>query len=237
VVSPSSLRSTITKAKKAQSIGDVKQAEQALLDALSNGGEQYADIHHQLGVLLHTRGDFARACHHFETALELNPGYTEAALDLAIVYNDLGRYSEAKALLHQNNSRQDSKTDPLTQGKIANLHAEVGDAYRSAGLPKEAVLEFRRALGLAPDFVDIRTRLAKALTDAGECEEAAEQLRLILDERPNYTQAALQLALLAISSGDQEEAKLILAQILEQQPDHQRANAYMRMLEHNTQAE
>ena len=233
----SSLRSTITKAKKAESIGDVEQAEHALLDALANGGDRYADIHHQMGVILHSRGEFSKACHHFETALELNPGYTEAALDLAITYNDLGRYSEAKALLHKNNSRQNAKVDPLTLGKIANLHAEVGNAYRSAGLPREAALEYRRALGIAPDFVDIRTLLAKALTDAGEHEEATEQLRLILDEQPNYTRAALQLALLAISTGDREESKRLLLQVLQNKPDHPRAKAYLRMLEPETKAE
>ena len=233
----SSLRSTITKAKKAESIGDVDQAERALLDALSKGGDRYADIHHQLGVILHSRGEFSKACQHFETALELNPRYTEAALDLAITYNDLGRYSEAKSLLHKNNSRQDTKVDPLTLGKIANLHADVGNAYRSAGLPQEAALEYRRALGLAPDFLDIRSLLAKALTDAGEHEEAAEQLRLILDDRPGYISAALQLALLAISTGDQDESKRLLNEILKIEPEHPRAKAYLRMLEPGTQAE
>ena len=234
---PSTLRSAIAKAQKAESIGDVDQAERALLDALARGGGQYADIHHQLGVILHARGEYSKACHHFETALDLNPQYTEAALDLAITYNDLGRYSEAKALLHKNNSRQSVRTDPLTLGKIANMHKEVGNAYRSAGLPKEAALEYRRALGLAPDFVDIRTLLSQALTDAGEHEEASEQLRLILDERPNYTKAALQLALLTLSSGDRQEAKEILMKILEKEPEHSRAKAYLRMLEPETKAD
>ena len=234
---PKTMRSFITKAKDAQSAGEFNPAEQMLRDALAKGGEDYADIHHQLGLVLHAQGGYAEACQHFEHALRLNPKYTEAALDLAITYNDLGRYTEAKAILHESNSKHDSKTDPLTCGKIANLHAQVGNAYRSAGLPRDAILEYRRALGLAPEFVDIRTQLASALIDDGQRSEAAEQLRLILDDHPDFTQAALHLALVTFSEGDKEESRRLLNQILNREPDHPRAGAYLRMLEPNTQSE
>lgn len=231
------MRSFIAKAKDAHSVGAFDQAEQMLREALQQGGDDYADIHQQLGLILHAQGQFTEACQHFERALGLNPGYTEAGINLAITYNDLGRYTEAKALLHQTNSRRNDKTDPLTCGKIANLHAQVGDAYHSAGLPAEAILEFRRALGLAPDFVDIRARLARALIDAGQREEASEELRLVLHEQPDFTQAALNLALVLIAEGDKEESQRLLNQILERLPDHPRAKAYLRMLEPSIQSE
>ena len=43
-----------------------------------------------------TLDNFRKAQNAFEHALAINPGYTEAALNLAVLYNDLGKYTEAK---------------------------------------------------------------------------------------------------------------------------------------------
>ena len=47
-------------------------------------------------MVFHDQGQFARAQRAFEAALRLNPAYTEAALNLAVIYNDMGKYREAK---------------------------------------------------------------------------------------------------------------------------------------------
>ena len=39
-----------------------------------------------------------RIMHIFFMALSINPRYTEAMLNLAVLYNDLGQYAEAKKL-------------------------------------------------------------------------------------------------------------------------------------------
>src|SRR5687767_1416498 len=69
-----------------------------LLRQVIDKTDQYADVHHMLGVITHSRGDFGEAERHFERAVELNPNYTEAQLNLMVTYNDLGKYEEAREL-------------------------------------------------------------------------------------------------------------------------------------------
>src|ERR1700678_1959117 len=101
--------------------------------------DRLADVHDMLGVICHSRGNFAQAEHHFERALAINPAYTEAALNLAVTYNDRGKYEAARqayARIKVARGGPLGGLDPFARGKIANMHAEVGQAYADSGLPR-----------------------------------------------------------------------------------------------------
>src|SRR5450432_118921 len=71
---------------------------EALLRQVLDKNDRLADVHDMLGVICHTRGNFAQAEHHFERALNINPSYTEAALNLAVTYNDRGKHEAARKI-------------------------------------------------------------------------------------------------------------------------------------------
>src|SRR5258708_13041569 len=73
---------------------EIEKAEPMLRQVLEKE-DRLADVHDMLGVICHTRGNFAQAERHFERALSINPAYTEAALNLAVTYNDPGKYEAA----------------------------------------------------------------------------------------------------------------------------------------------
>jgi tetratricopeptide (TPR) repeat protein len=217
--------------------GDHLRAESLLTQALQAGAGRYADVHHMLGVVYHTAGQFSKARAAFEEALKINPNYTEAALNLSITYNDLGRYTEAREVYARALPPADVQIDSFSRGKIANLHAQVGDAYRSVGLSKDAAIEYRRALGLCPGFIDIRMRLVHALSDHGAIKEAADEARLVLLENPNYVPAYLHLGLLLHRNGDLDGARKALGEVVKREPQHESATMYLRMLEPSTRSE
>lgn len=227
----------LTEGRSAYRTGDLRRAEAMLSQAASGGAARYADVHHTLGVIYHTLGQFSKARSSFEQALRINPNYTEAALNLSITYNDLGRYAEAREVFAKALPPDGEQLDSFARGKIANLHAEVGDAYRSVGLTKEAAIEYRRALGLCPGFLDIRMRLSHALTDQGETQEAIEQARLVLLDNPNYAPAYLHLGMLLHRTGDEPGARKALRDLLGRDPGNERAQAYLRLLEPGTRSE
>src|SRR5687768_7829607 len=126
---------------------EFEKAEQMLRMVLEEE-DRYADVHDMLGVIAHARGNFIIAERHFERALELNPTYTEAALNLAVTYNDRGKYEKARDIymrIKVGSGGDPQGLDPFARGKIANMHAEVAQAYLDAGLPREAIREYEKA--------------------------------------------------------------------------------------------
>src|SRR5256885_11691403 len=85
-----------------------------------------------LGVIYHHLGEFEAAQRALQKALEINPAYVEAGLNMAIVCNDLGQYERAQkvygAAVERARARGkrepngDEPMDSYTRGKIAKPH-------------------------------------------------------------------------------------------------------------------
>jgi protein O-GlcNAc transferase len=69
-------------------------------------------------------------------------------------------------------------------GHFADLHHLLGLAYGNAGMHDDAVLEFRQALAINPNYMRARINLGVALLEAGRCGEAAVELRLADEAEP-----------------------------------------------------
>ena len=202
-------------------------------------GTAFADVHHMLGVIYHHLSEFESAQKAFQKALEINPGYVEAALNLAIVCNDMGQYERARQVYTDAVARARSKQprepngdeplDTYTKGKIANLHAAVGDGYLSVRRPNDAAAEFRRALSLCPTFVDLRLKLAAALRDSGDVEGALSEFRLAVQHAPAYVPARVALGAALYASGKMDEAVAQWEEVLRMEPTHRSAGMYLKL--------
>lgn len=203
-----------------------------LLSQVVEHADQFADIHHMLGVITHSRGDFAQAEHHFERAVELNPNYTEAALNLMVTYNDLGKYEAARqiyATIRNRGEGQEQRPDPFAKGKIANMHAELSQAYQDLGMTLDAIRELEKATTLCPSFADLRTRLGTLYRDSGDLVRAREQLEEAKRVNPKYVQARVLLGVMKLSAGENDEALAELSTVLELDPENKSAQTYLRI--------
>jgi tetratricopeptide (TPR) repeat protein len=209
------------------------QAEPVLRQVLETE-DRFADVHDMLGVICHSRGNFAQAEHHFERAIAINPAYTEAALNLAVTYNDRGKYEAARqvyARIKGSPAGPVAGLDPFARGKIANMHAEVGQAYADAGLPREAVLEYEKAVALCPHFADLRTKLGTLFRELNELPRAREQYEAAVAARPTFVPARIQLGVTLLSLGEVPLAEDQWRKVLETDPENARAKMYLRMVE------
>jgi len=207
------------------------KAEPMLREVLENS-DRFADVHDMLGVIAHSRGNFIAAERHFERALLINPQYTEAALNLAVTYNDRGKYEAARQVYARIKGAPGGTLqglDPFARGKIANMHAEVGQAYADAGLVHEAIAEYEKAVALCPQFADLRTRLAALFREISEYARAREQYEAAVQARPNYVPARIQLGVTLLSLGESDAAGEEWRKALEIEPENVRAKMYMRM--------
>jgi tetratricopeptide (TPR) repeat protein len=203
-------------------------------------GAKFADVHHMLGVCYHQLGEFDPAQRAFERALEINPGYVEASLNLAILCNDLGQYDKAQkvyanALERARNGAHrrpgDEPLDGYARGKIANLHAAVGDAYLAARRPADAAAEYRRALELSPGFVDLRMKLASALRESGDAAAATAELRRAVQDAPAYVPARVALGLACSADGKLDDAIEQWKEVVRMDPRHRTAQLYLKLAE------
>jgi pentatricopeptide repeat protein len=203
-----------------------------LLRQVADKADQFADVHHMLGVIVHSRGDFVEAERHFERAVQINPNYTEAQLNLMVTYNDLGKYDEARRLYSQMRSRGQEKgreLDPFAKGKIANMHAELAQAYQDVNMTVDAVRELEKATQLCPTFADLLTRLGVLYRDTGETARAREKFEAAKAANPKYVQARLLLGVLLLSSGESEAAVSEFEAVVAQDPDNKSAHTYLRI--------
>jgi tetratricopeptide (TPR) repeat protein len=211
---------------------EIEKAEQLLRQVVEKE-DRLADVHDMLGVICHSRGNFAQAERHFERALSINPAYTEAALNLAVTYNDRGKYDAARQVYARIKGTPTGPIhglDPFARGKIANMHAEVGQAYYDVGLLREAITEYEKAVGLCPQFADLRTRLGLLLRELNDLPRAREQYEAAVDARPSYVPARLQLGVILLALGDVEGAAHQWRKVLEIEPDNVRAKMYLRVM-------
>lgn len=226
-----SIKEMITIGKQYFDNKEFSKAEQYLQDVL-NQGARYADVLNMMGVIAHVQGKFASAIDCFKKALEINPRYTEAVLNLAVLYNDLGQYEEAKKLygsLKRQSTKAFGQIEPVLRGKLSNLHADIGDIYRSIGLHKYAIDEYRKALELNPDYFDIRTKLGQALREQGRLGDSLKEFKKVLDSDSSYCPALIQQGITFYTMNRTSEAKKSWNSALEKDADNKYAQMYLRL--------
>jgi tetratricopeptide (TPR) repeat protein len=226
-------RENLTRGREHYAAREYGKAEAFLAEIVAETNFEFADVFDMLGVIYHQQGRLGDAEAMFRRALKINPNYTEAALNLAVTYNDLGKYAEAKdiygrALLASKSAPK--QLDPYAKGKIANMHADVGGAYHDVGQYVDAVREYEKALALCPTFHDIRARLGTTLREMGSLVAAAREFERIRHDSPKYTPARVSLGLTYYMMGRRADALAEWQQILALEPTNKSAAMYIAMV-------
>lgn len=206
---------------------------EAMLRQVLESDDRFADVHDMLGVIAHSRGSLPQAERHFERALELNPAYTEAALNLAVTYNDRGKYEAARAVytrIQGSPSGSVQTLDPFARGKLANMHAELAQAYVESALLREAIGELEKAVELCPHFADLQTKLGGLLRETRDFTRAQVHYEAAIVARPHFVPAHVQLGVTLLALGLPSRAEEQWKKVLDLEPDNTQAKMYLRML-------
>jgi tetratricopeptide (TPR) repeat protein len=204
-----------------------------LLETLAVEAPFFADVFNKLGVIYHQGGAFGKATRAFEKSLELNPRYTEASLNLAVTYNNLGRYDDAsetfeKAARFAQGSQ--GALDPFIKGKLANQHADLADIYFDLSLYDEAIEEYRKAVALGRKFADLNTKLAIAYRERGDFDKALEQFQESLKSNASYIPAYLHLGVTYYMNGMLDKAVEVWQSALKADPDAKEVKVYLEFI-------
>ena len=113
--------------------------------------------HRVLGVAHWEQSRPSLAEEHLRMAVELDPGWSDARLALALCLNHLGRFEEAR--LHFIQARADG-------ADLGRVHGGLGLAAQQLGEEAVAAREYRAALALRPEEWEVANNLAWLLATA-----------------------------------------------------------------------
>ena len=205
-----------------------------LLKELVASGQAYADAHNLLGLAHSLAGQRTEALAEFDVALKLNPRYVDAQLNRAVTLSDMGRTEEATAAFAeaQTLGAVDHTGFPApAASRLANLHAELAEAYLEAGGRTQAILQLEQAAVLRPEFVDLRYRLARLYLDEGRLEPARDELEAAIARRPKFLDAHVSLGMTHYLLKNYEGARGSWQYAKELAPADKRVVAYLALLE------
>lgn len=218
--------------------GDAHGAIHLLTDLVKTG-QAYADAHNLFGLSLAMVNRREEALGEFDLALKLNPRYVDAHLNRAITLSDLGRSDEAADSFK---SAQDLGQVDHTgfsapaASRLANIHAELAEAYIEAGGQKEAIAQLEAAATLRPEFSDLRYRLARLYMEEGRYERARLELEGIVALRPQMVDAWVSLGMARYLLKDQPQAKAAWEEGRRVAPKDPRIAACLALLKRVSQA-
>ncbi len=173
--------------------------------------------HMNIGNLAAARGDAETAVAQYRKALEIDPMFVGAYVNLADVYRATGNETDAQVIL-----RQGLKAD----SRSATLHYALGLALTRQSAREVALHEFKVAVQFAPGDGRFAYVYAVALRDAGLRDEALSVLQTSLKVNP-YDRDVLQgLVYFSQQAGDNAAARRYVALLCELDPENAE---YMRL--------
>ncbi|WPU65299.1 tetratricopeptide repeat protein [Peredibacter starrii] len=227
------LSDLLKKAKDAFQKNDLKTAS-LFLNEIIEQNPNATEAFFYLANVFHVRGELGKAIKAFSRVLELDPHHTDAAISLSVIYNDIGKYEEAKAIFEKannqvKNTQQQGLSDPHLNKKFSLKHYELAEMYASYGRVDEALFEYNKAITLDPDNLEIRIKVAKTYTKKGFTSKAFEELKRLKNEQPGYMPARIALGLLFYGNGNIIEAQAEWQNVLSREPNHPEATMYISL--------
>lgn len=227
------LSDLLKKAKDAFQKNDLKTAS-LFLNEIIEQNPNATEAFFYLANVFHVRGELGKAIKAFSRVLELDPHHTDAAISLSVIYNDIGKYEEAKAIFEKannqvKNTQQQGLSDPHLNKKFSLKHYELAEMYASYGRVDEALFEYNKAITLDPDNLEIRIKVAKTYTKKGFTSKAFEELKRLKNEQPGYMPARIALGLLFYGNGNIIEAQAEWQNVLSREPSHPEATMYISL--------
>ncbi|MEE3328141.1 MAG: hypothetical protein VX252_12465 [Myxococcota bacterium] len=187
--------------------------------------------HDKLGVTYWNYGEAGPSEEHFKRALEIRPEWGESRLRLALTYNALGRFDEARSQLW---------LALATGADPAEVHAGLGVAAQQTGDDRLAAMEYRRSLDL--ELVNERWTIANNLAwllatthspDLRNPQEAISLAQSASQADPEHADYRATLAAAHASAGDFPLAvstQLEALALLDEDADPDQAETFRRQL-------
>lgn len=224
-------RELLLMAREKFKAGELKLAER-LLQQLILLNNKIPEVFHMLGTIYYDQGKFSRAIQSFKRALEIDPAYTDASIGLSIIYNDLGKYDEGKAVFKEAQAvlkEKQTQGDPYVEERLATKHCELADMYFQYSRFDESLEQYYKALNLTTRKPDIQMKIVEVYLRQNVGAKAIKELKKISDYFPAYLPAKLKLGVVFYNSNKVVEAIQEWENVLTRDPKNKEALNYLKL--------
>jgi tetratricopeptide (TPR) repeat protein len=207
--------------------GDSAQAESLIRKAISLHPKQPI-FYSNLGVVLTAMGKHSDAIKAYEDAYAHAPLSAETLNNLGVAFYAIGCTPQAidafKQSLILKSDYIDARNNLMQLLKIYHNSAAaehtIADLLHEAGRDIEAIVHYRNAIALDPDFIAAHNNLANLLTDAGQLTEAIPVYLRALSLQPDSPDLLSNLGNAMREARQPESAMQCYRRALELDPDH-----------------
>ncbi|HIQ30794.1 MAG TPA: tetratricopeptide repeat protein [Aquifex aeolicus] len=180
----------------------------AYLYRASRKAPQEPKVWNALGITYMEVGEFKKSEEAFKRALQSDPNFSEAKMNLGILYLRKKDYREAIKYLREAVSDETFDKKHVAFYHLAKVYKELGD--------KRSYLEnLKKATAYNPLFMEAQLELGSAYMDEKNYEEAHKLYRSLIDNNFGSPEVYLGLAKALYEMGMLEEAKEALRAVLE----------------------
>lgn len=227
--------------RKAQEFFDQQEYKKSLIllndivETESDDKELLSKTYFLMANIFHMKGEIGKAIKAFNKVLSLDPSHTDASISLSVLYNDIGRYEEAKRIFETANQRVKSGQDQefLEDGhinkKFAAKHFELAEMYFTYNRLDEALFEYNKVSKLDPSNLEVRIKIAKTYAKKNFLNKAFDELQVLKNEQPNFLPARIALGVLYYGSGKILEAQTEWEKVLTKDPRNDEALMYLNL--------
>ncbi len=232
---------TLDEIKKILAEHRYDDAKKYLID-FDNTGEATAESQYLLGTIFHRNNQLPEAVEAFKRSLLLDANFTDSAISLSIIYNDIGHYQEGKSVFQQAQKSVEKKSTKnpspsvILSAEISNKHLELGNLYRKVQRFDEAANEYIKAKRVHPENLEARILLAKVQGQRGQLKLAHQELLELVKEHPQHIPARTHLALLYYAMGNTVDAQMELQQALFHDPENEQVKMYLSLADKATES-
>ncbi len=125
-------------------------------DKLMEGTPDLAVAHTAMAIVYNQGGYLNEAIHHYRQAIEDDSSYVDAYTNLGKVYTDTEEYQQAA------DTYEKVLTLSPPEDQLPRIHLNLGVSYMGMERVDDAIREWKRAVALAPDYMDAYMNLGTA---------------------------------------------------------------------------
>ena len=181
-----------------------------------------ARAHDNLAFAYYQQGQYARAFHHYQRAVAIQPTRLRAHFNLGILHSAARRYEEAIASF---------KNALVLNPTHVETHFNLGLTYQKAGRYEEAIGHYGTVLNLAPHHLKTHYNLGRAYERVGRIEDAIRQYTALVALNPEATKAYYRLGELYRRQQRREEMAAAWTTLLRLDPAHREAERIRQVLD------